>query len=81
MLSHRIDTVIVGGGQAGLAISYYLTQQGREHVDLERAPAVAHAWRNQRWDSFTLALPLARSLSGRGDERGKKWRPVSCSYE
>ncbi len=51
---HKIDTVIVGGGQAGLAISYYLTQEGREHVALERAPAIANAWRNQRWDSFTL---------------------------
>src|SRR5258708_30207297 len=51
---HKIDTVIVGGGQAGLAISYYLTQEGREHVALERAPAAANAWRNQRWDSFTL---------------------------
>ena len=29
---HKIDSVIVGGGQAGLAISYYLTQEGREHV-------------------------------------------------
>jgi len=54
---HKIDTVIVGGGQAGLAISYYLTQEGREHVVLERAPAVANAWRNQRWDSFTLVTP------------------------
>jgi len=54
---HEIDTVIVGGGQAGLAISYYLTQEGREHVVLERAPAVANAWRNQRWDSFTLVTP------------------------
>jgi putative flavoprotein involved in K+ transport len=54
---HEIDTVIVGGGQAGLAISYYLTQEGREHVALERAPAVANAWRNQRWDSFTLVTP------------------------
>ena len=54
-MSHKIDTVIVGGGQAGLAISYYLTQEGREHVTLERAPAVANAWRNQRWDSFTTA--------------------------
>jgi ribulose 1,5-bisphosphate synthetase/thiazole synthase len=34
----KIDTVIVGGGQAGLAISYYLTQEGREHVVLERSP-------------------------------------------
>ena len=52
-----IDTVIVGGGQAGLAISYYLKQQRREHVVLEKAPAVANAWRNQRWDSFTLVTP------------------------
>ena len=57
MDTQRIDTVIVGGGQAGLAISYYLTQQGREHVVLERTPAIANAWRNQRWDSFTLVTP------------------------
>jgi putative flavoprotein involved in K+ transport len=57
MNTERINTVIVGGGQAGLAISYYLRQEGREHVVLERAPAVAHAWRNQRWDSFTLVTP------------------------
>ena len=54
---HEIDTVIIGGGQAGLAISYYLRQEDRVHVVLERAPAVAHAWRNQRWDSFTLVTP------------------------
>src|SRR5215472_11666511 len=54
---HEIDTVIIGGGQAGLAISYHLSQEDREHVVLERAPAVAHAWRNQRWDSFTLVTP------------------------
>jgi putative flavoprotein involved in K+ transport len=52
-----METVIVGGGQAGLALSYYLKQEGREHVVLERAPAVANAWRNQRWDSFTLVTP------------------------
>lgn len=57
MLSHAINTVIVGGGSAGLALSYYLTQQGREHVVLERAYRVADAWRNQRWDSFTLVTP------------------------
>ncbi len=57
MLPRRMDTVVVGGGQAGLAISYYLTQEAREHLVLERAPAVAHAWRDQRWDSFTLVTP------------------------
>jgi len=57
MSSQKIDTVVVGGGQAGLAISYYLKREGREHVVLERASAVANAWRNQRWDSFTLVTP------------------------
>lgn len=56
-MSQRINTVIVGGGQAGLAISYYLKQEGREHVVLERATAVANAWRNERWDTFTLVTP------------------------
>jgi putative flavoprotein involved in K+ transport len=53
----RIETVIIGGGQAGLATSYYLTQYGRDNVVLEQAPAVANAWRNGRWDSFTLVTP------------------------
>ena len=57
MTTRQVETVIVGGGQAGLALSYYLKQEGREHVVLERAPAVANAWRNQRWDSFTLVTP------------------------
>jgi putative flavoprotein involved in K+ transport len=53
----RIDTVIVGGGQAGLATSYFLAQQGREHVVLEQAAQPAPVWRNERWDSFTLVTP------------------------
>ena len=53
----RIETVIVGGGQAGLATSYYLTQHGREHVVLEGAAQAANAWRTGRWDSFTLVTP------------------------
>ena len=56
-MSEFIETIIVGGGQAGLAISYYLKQEGRDHLVLERAPAIANAWRNQRWDSFTLVTP------------------------
>ena len=51
------DTIIVGGGQAGLAVSYYLTQQGRSHLVLEQSSQAANAWRNQRWDSFTFVTP------------------------
>ena len=51
-----IDTIIVGGGQGGLSVSYYLRQQGREHVIFEKAHQAAQVWRN-RWDSFTLITP------------------------
>jgi putative flavoprotein involved in K+ transport len=53
----RIETIIVGGGQAGLATSYHLKQHGHEHIVLERARQAANAWRNDRWDSFTLVTP------------------------
>jgi putative flavoprotein involved in K+ transport len=53
----RIETVIVGGGQAGLATSYCLSQRGHEHVVLEQAARVASSWRHGRWDSFTLVTP------------------------
>ena len=49
------DVVVIGGGQAGLATSYELTQAGVEHVVLERG-RVGEAWRN-RWDSFCLVTP------------------------
>ena len=52
----EIDTIIVGGGQAGLTTSYWLKQHSREHIILERASRPGHAWR-QRWDSFTLVTP------------------------
>jgi putative flavoprotein involved in K+ transport len=56
-MATNTNTVIVGGGQAGLSVSYYLTQHGRDHVVLEQADRVAPVWRDQRWDSFTLVLP------------------------
>jgi putative flavoprotein involved in K+ transport len=52
----KIETVIIGGGQAGLAMSYYLSQFGREHVILERQ-RVAERWRSERWDSLTFQSP------------------------
>jgi putative flavoprotein involved in K+ transport len=56
MTTTCVETIIVGGGQAGLAASYCLKQQGREHLVLERADRPGSAWR-QRWDSFTLVTP------------------------
>lgn len=48
--------VIVGGGQAGLSVSWHLVQAGVEHVVIERESA-AHEWRDGRWDNFTLVTP------------------------
>lgn len=53
----KIETIIVGGGQAGLSTSYHLKQLGREHVVFEAAEKAGNAWRNDRWDSFTLVTP------------------------
>jgi putative flavoprotein involved in K+ transport len=53
----KIQTIIIGGGQAGLSTSYYLCQAGHEHLILEQAAQAASAWRNDRWDSFTLLTP------------------------
>lgn len=56
MIIEQIETVVIGGGQAGLAMSYYLGQLGREHVILERQ-RVAERWRSERWDSLTFQSP------------------------
>lgn len=55
-MTERFETIIVGAGQAGLAISYYLTQRKRDHVLLERR-SIGEAWRSEKWDSFTLVSP------------------------
>lgn len=51
-----VDTVVVGAGQAGLAVSGLLSERGITHVVLERG-RVGESWRSQRWDSFTLNTP------------------------
>jgi putative flavoprotein involved in K+ transport len=61
----RREVVVVGGGQAGLAIGYFLSQQGRDFTILEGADAPAAAWR-ARWDSLRLFTPVRYdSLPGR----------------
>ncbi len=55
-MSAKFDTVIIGGGQAGLAVSYHLKQLNRHHIVLERQ-RIGEAWRSEKWDSFTLVTP------------------------
>ena len=50
------DTIIIGGGQAGLAIGHLLADRGRQFTILEAGDAPASAWR-QRWDSLRLFTP------------------------
>jgi putative flavoprotein involved in K+ transport len=47
---------VVGGGQAGLSISWHLARSGIDHVIFEKHRA-AHAWRAERWDTFCLVTP------------------------
>ena len=48
--------MIIGGGQAGLSVSYYLKEMGLKHLILEK-DSLVHGWKNERWDSFTLVTP------------------------
>lgn len=48
--------IVIGGGQAGLAMSYHLSRGGIDHVILEKN-TIAHSWKTQRWDAFCLVTP------------------------
>ena len=79
----HFDVVVVGAGQAGLAIGYFLSRQGRNFVILEREHAVAPKWRD-RWDSLTLftsrrfdSLP---GLPFPGDPEGYPTRQEVIAY-
>jgi putative flavoprotein involved in K+ transport len=52
----HVETVIVGAGQAGLALSRVLTSVGRPHVVLERG-RIGERWRSERWESLRLLTP------------------------
>ena len=51
-----IDALVIGAGQAGLAMSHRLAARGIEHVVLERG-RVAERWRSERWNSLRLLTP------------------------
>jgi putative flavoprotein involved in K+ transport len=56
MLMEDIETLIVGGGQAGLTMSHMLSQRGRPHLVLERG-RIAERWRSERWDGLRFQFP------------------------
>ncbi len=73
-----LDTVIVGAGQAGLGVSYFLQQNGRKHIVFEQG-RIGESWLSQRWDSFKLNTPnFMNALPGfhyDGLEPDGFWRP------
>lgn len=53
---HHYPVIIIGGGQAGLSMSYCLKEKGIGHMIFEKH-RIGEAWRNKRWDSFCLVTP------------------------
>jgi putative flavoprotein involved in K+ transport len=52
----RVETLVIGGGQAGLAMSYRLKRRGLAHLVLERH-RIAERWRSERWDGLKFQFP------------------------
>ena len=55
-LPQRVDTVVIGAGQAGLTISWHLQRGSRDHVVLDRRTTLGGGWQD-RWDAFRLVGP------------------------
>jgi putative flavoprotein involved in K+ transport len=81
--SDEVEVAIIGGGQAGLAMGYFLRGQGRRFVILERADSIGSAWR-ERWESLTLFTPRRYSalpgLPFPGDPDGYPTRNEVTAY-
>ena len=78
-----VDVVVIGAGQAGLALGYFLRLQDRRFVILERADSVGSAWR-ERWRSLTLFTPRRYSalpqVAFPGDPYGYPTRDEVIGY-
>jgi putative flavoprotein involved in K+ transport len=82
-MTNDVEVAVIGAGQAGLAMGYFLERQGRRFVILERAGEIAPAWR-ERWDSLTLFTPRRYSalpgLPFPGDPDGYPTRDEVIAY-
>lgn len=83
MMSRDIDVLIIGGGQAGLAMGYHLKQAGRSFQIVERNGRIGDSWRN-RYDSLALFTPRAYSalpgLAVPGDPDGYPTKDEIAGY-
>lgn len=81
--SRRFEVIVIGAGQAGLAMGYFRAQQERHFAILDSAPSIGAAWR-ARWDSLTLFTPRRYdSLPGlefSGDADGYPMRDEVIEY-
>ncbi|HEY9660193.1 MAG TPA: NAD(P)-binding domain-containing protein, partial [Allocoleopsis sp.] len=55
-MKNHYSVAIVGGGQAGLSVSYFLKERGVDHIIFEKHQ-IGHSWQAKRWDSFCLVTP------------------------
>jgi putative flavoprotein involved in K+ transport len=79
----HLEVAVVGGGQAGLGMGYYLREHGLRFAIFERGDSIAPAWR-ERWDSLTLFTPRSYSalpgLPFPGDPDGYPTRDEVIAY-
>ena len=83
MIGHDLDVLVIGGGQAGLAMGYQLKQAGHRFQIVERNPRLGDSWRN-RYDSLVLFTPRAYSalpgLPVPGDPNGYPTKDEMADY-
>jgi putative flavoprotein involved in K+ transport len=83
MIGRNLDVLIIGGGQAGLAMGYHLKQTGHRFQIVERNPRLGDSWRN-RYDSLVLFTPRAYSALPRlplqGDPDGYPGKDEVADY-
>jgi putative flavoprotein involved in K+ transport len=73
--NEHVHTLVIGGGQAGLAAAYYLKKMGSDFVVLDAAPRTGESWR-RRWDSLRLFTPAKfNGLPGKPFQRSDFYFP------